>query len=227
MPAQSGFGQQPSEAASPSTFRGASPQSGLEPGVGLAVAVRLELGLGWLKDMGGLALDIGFNTVLPGPRFGSRNRFTTGAGSDGVQFIDGSILWDRSAQQVRWGDGRDLGRAGVTGTLFLDTNGNGARDPGEQGIPGHPVRVGGWTELTDEAGRFSAWNLFPFEPSYIEVDSLAFDNPFLVLPMRVVEVIPTPNSFQSVEIPVVMGAEILPGGTGEKRVEDLILVVER
>jgi len=192
---------------------------GVDPGRGLASirafggrvvhrAVRVDVGVGWFRDQGGFAIDLGLTTTLPGPRFGSRNRFTADAGAEGVQYADGSLLWDRTAGRLRAGDGRDLGRAGVGGVVFLDLNGNSRQDEGEPGLPGVPVRVGGWVSDTDERGRFSAWELFPFQPTLIQVDTTVFENPFYVLPDRVLEVVPTPNSFESVAIPVVLGAEV-------------------
>jgi hypothetical protein len=192
---------------------------GVDPGRGLASirafggkvihrAVRLDLGLGWFRDQGGVAIDLGLTTTIPGPRFGSRNRFSADAGASGVQYADGSLLWDRTAGRLRTGDGRDLGRAGVGGVVFLDLNGNSRQDQGEPGLPGVPVRVGGWVSDTDGRGRFSAWELFPFQPTLIQVDTTVFENPFYVMPDRVLEVVPAPNSFESVAIPVMLGAEV-------------------
>jgi hypothetical protein len=214
----------------PEWFRGATLGGGfgVDPGRGLASiralgsrviarAVRVEMGLGWFRDQGGFALDLGLTSTLPGPRVGSRSRFTSGAGTHGVQYADGSLLWDRQAGRVRVGDGRDLGRAGVGGVVFLDLNGNGAPEEDEPRLEGIPVRVGGWLSETDERGRFSAWELFPFEPVLLQVDTTAFENPFYVLPDRLLEVVPAPNSFESVNIPVVLGAEVTGRVTFEDR----------
>jgi hypothetical protein len=173
----------------------------------IAQKIRVDAGLGWLRE-GGYSLEIGLTTVLAGPRFGSRSRFSTRSGTDGIVFTDGSVVVDPDTRAVLWSDGRDLGRAGIAGIIFIDENGNGVRDAEEVGLEGIPVRVGGWYDETDEAGRFSAWDLFPFEPSSVEVDSLAFDDPRLALPNPIIRVSPTPNSFLSVDVPVVVGAEI-------------------
>jgi hypothetical protein len=170
--------------------------------------IRADLGLGW-SNAAGVTLDLGLASALRGrPRVGTRNRFTSGSGSDGIMFTSGSAVWDRDARYVRWSDGSDLGRGGVTGTLFLDENGNGRRDGGEPGIEGVPVHVGGWLDETDADGRFTTWDLVPYEQVTIDVDSLSFANPLYVLPAQVIRVRPSPNSFVSVEIPVVTGAEL-------------------
>lgn len=187
--------------------------STLRAAIGRAVGrvVRVDFGVGWFRNQGGFAIELGLSSMLPGPRFGSRNRFTAGTGAEGVQYFDGSVLFDPNTRRAKLGDGRDVGRAGLSATVFLDVDGDGERDDDEPGLVDVPVRVDGWTLDTDSAGRFSTWELFPFETSFITVDTTGFANPFYVVPNRILEVTPTPNSFVSVEIPVVVGAEVSGG----------------
>jgi hypothetical protein len=170
-------------------------------------AVRADLGLGWFRD-GGYGLSLALTTALPGPRAGVRSQANTATGTNGLVFLNGSMVYDPGRRSVRWTDGGDLGRAGVTGILFFDANANGVRDPDESGIPGIPVQVGGWYAETDASGRFTAWDLIPFETVDIVVDSLAFDDPRLIPAAPVLQVRPHPNSFLGIEVPVVVGAEI-------------------
>jgi len=190
----------------------------VEPAEGLAAlaasvgrrigqAIRADVGAGWFRD-GGWGFTLALTTALPGPRAGVRSQANTVAGANGLVFLNGSLVYDPRRRSVRWTDGGDLGRAGVAGVLFLDDNGNGVRDAGEPGLPGIPVQVGGWYARTDAAGQFAAWDLFPFEAVDIVVDSLAFDDPRLVSAAPVLQVRPNPNSFLSIEVPVVVGAEI-------------------
>jgi hypothetical protein len=190
----------------------------VEPAEGLAAlaatvgrrigrALRADVGVGWFRG-GGYGLSLALTTALPGPRAGVRSQANTVTGSNGLVFLNGSMVYDHDRRSVRWTDGGDLGRAGVAGVLFFDDNGNGVRDPMEPGIPGIPVQVGGWYAETDAAGRFAAWDLFPFEAVDIVVDSLAFDDPRLVPAVPVLQVRPNPNSFLAIDVPVVVGAEI-------------------
>jgi len=190
----------------------------IEPTHGLAVLgatvgrrigqlVRADVGVGWFRN-GGTGLNIALTTALPGPRVGVRTNTNSQSGTYGMMFVNGSMVYDRDGRALRWTDGGDLGRAGITGILFLDENANGVRDDGESGIPNIPLHIGGWYAETDASGRFGAWDLFPFEPVDLVVDSLAFDDPFLVVPAPLMQVRPMPNSFLNVEIPVVVGAEV-------------------
>jgi hypothetical protein len=169
--------------------------------------LRADVGAGWVRGLG-MTLDIGLTTAIPGPRASLRNRFSE-EGTDGIVFVNGSVAWDPASRLIRWSDGGDLGRGGVTGILFLDENANGVRDAGEPGLAGIPVAVGGWPDETDEAGRFSAWDVYPYEALDITVDSLAFEDPRYTLPAARIRVRPTPNSFVSVDVPVIIGAEVI------------------
>jgi hypothetical protein len=168
--------------------------------------VRVDLGVGWDR-LAGYRLDLALTSVLPGPRIGTRSSVTS-SGSSALLFVDGSVIADPSTRSIHMSDGRDLGRAGIAGFIFLDENANGVADPGEQGIEGIPVHAGGWLALSDVEGRFTAWDLFPWEVSFVEIDTLAFEDPRLVTVTPVIRVRPTPNSFLKIDIPVVVGAEI-------------------
>ncbi len=169
-------------------------------------ALRLDAGVGWLRGAG-VNVEVAFNTATPGPRLGARSRVSE-AGTQGLLTSSGSLAFDPRTRLVRLSDATDLGRAGISGVLFRDDNGNGTRDPGEPGLPGIPVRVGGWPAETDADGRFAAWGMYPSEPLRIDVDTLSLGNPQFVLPAPVLRVRPAPNAFGAIAVPVVVGAEI-------------------
>lgn len=168
---------------------------------------RLDFGVSWIR-YGGYSIDIGFNSTLSGPRFGTRNHFNTQGGADGIMFVDGSVVFDPDTREVHLSDGSDIGRAGIAGVVFLDENDNRVQDLNERGLPGVPLVVGGRHEITDATGHFSTWELFPYEDSFIDVDPLSFDDPRLVPLNNRIAVSPTPNSYQTIHVPIVIGAEI-------------------
>jgi hypothetical protein len=170
-------------------------------------ALRVDAALGWFRGTG-MSVELGFTTATPGPRAGVRSRVTADAGSDALTFAYGSVAWDPRSRLLRLGDGADVGRGGIAGVLFRDDNGNGVRDPGEPGLPDIPVNVGGWATRTDAQGRFSVWGLLPSEAADIDVDTLAFQNPHYILPAPVLRVRPQPNAFGTIQVPVLVGAEV-------------------
>jgi hypothetical protein len=173
----------------------------------VARSVRMDAALAWFRTAG-YSLELGFSTARAGPRAGTRTRLSSKSGSEALTYANGSVALDPRARQLKLGDVADLGRAGISGILFRDDNGNGRRDSGEPGLAGIPVRVGGWPAETDAGGRFSTWGLMPSELLQIDVDSLSFADPQLILPAPVIQVRPSPNAFGAIEVPVVVGAEV-------------------
>jgi len=173
----------------------------------VANAFRVDGGVGWYRTSG-LSLELNLSTSMPGPRAGVRSRVSSEAGSQALTFAYGSMAWDPRSQLVRLGDGADLGRAGLSGELFRDDNGNGRRDPGEPGLADIPVTVGGWPATTDADGRFTVWGLVPTEPVHVDVDTLSFADPHFVLPAAVIQVRPSPNAFGTIVVPVAVGGEV-------------------
>ena len=167
---------------------------------------RVDAAVGWFRA-GGLSVELGVTTAMRGPQTGTRTRLAQ-TGSQALTYSSGSVAWDPHSRLVKLGDGADLDRTGVSGVLFRDDNGNGVRDPGEPGLAGIPVSVGGLAAQTDSNGRFAAWGLYPSERVPIAVDTLALPDPHYLLPAAVIRVLPTPNAFGEVQIPVEVGAEI-------------------
>ena len=190
-------------------FEPAQGLTALRAAVGRRVAssLRVDGALGWFRGTG-LSLELSFSTAMPGPRVGVRSRVTSNAGSEALTFAYGSVAWDPRTRLLRLGDGADIGRGGISGVLFRDDNGNNVRDPGEPGLAGIPVNVGGWAARTDAIGRFSVWGLLPSEVVQIDVDTLSFENPHFILPAPVIRVRPLPNAFGTIQVPVVVGAEV-------------------
>ena len=176
-------------------------------GRGVSSVLRLDASLGWLRGSGA-RVEVSFSTTARGPRMGVRTLVDETSGSQAMLYSSGSIAVDPRTRVTRLSDAADLERAGISGLVFQDNNANGRQDAGEPGLGGIPIRVGGWPAQTDAAGRFAAWGVFPSEPLQIEIDTLSFTNPQLVLPAPIIRVRPAPNAFGTITVPVTVGAEI-------------------
>jgi len=169
-------------------------------------AFSVDLGVDW-RDGRGTAFIFALRAGLPSIRYTSQNRVDE-SGMSGIQVIEGSVLWSERERRLVLGDGRSLGRSGVTGFAFLDTNGNGVRDPNEPGLPGIRVRVGAWMVRTDEDGRFRVWDVTPFEPLVIYVDPGSAADPQWVPTHEQYLVAPGPNRFMPIEVPFLQTVEV-------------------
>jgi hypothetical protein len=128
------------------------------------------------------------------------------------QFVQGSVLYDPARRQVSFASGPSLERAGISGRVFLDSNGDGRWQPGEQSLGGVRVRAGFVTTLSDSSGRYRIWDLPAFEPVLVAIDTTTLESPLWVPAYGSASVETGPNRFRNFDIP------ILPGGVIEGRV---------
>lgn len=69
-----------------------------------------------------------------------------------------------------------FGRAGLEGTVYVDSNANGRRDPGEPGVPGVQLLAPGMSNLRSDAkGHFRGWGLPSGTPEVVDVNLLTAD----------------------------------------------------
>ncbi|UCD23374.1 MAG: carboxypeptidase regulatory-like domain-containing protein, partial [Gemmatimonadota bacterium] len=170
--------------------------------------LRLDVEVGWRRGLSGFNALIGITATLPSLRAVSRNVYSEATGVQGQQLLEGSILWDHQNKHVRFADGRSLGRAGVSGEVFVDANGNGVRDTNEEGFPDLRLNLGSRGVTTDSLGRFSTWDFVPFESLILEIDSLSIDTPLWVPATPLMSLSPGPNSFSYMQIPLVQAGEV-------------------
>jgi hypothetical protein len=128
------------------------------------------------------------------------------------QFLQGSVIVNTAARHIALEAGPSLQRSGVAGRVFLDQNANGQLDRGEQTLPDVTVRVGVWASESNSKGRFEVWNLTPYEPTLVTVDSSSLPSPLWIPSYATVTVVPGPNRYVLADIPIV------PAGAVEGRV---------
>ena len=179
----------------------------LDLGRQISSAARIDLETGWQRGARGFGLGLALTLAMPTVRAVSRSSYSRLAGVQGTHSAEGSVVWDRWTKRVVLGDGRGLGRAGLAGEVFLDSNGNGVRDVTEAAIEGLSVGVGAHRITTDSLGRFAVWDVIPFEAVIVRIDSADIDNPLWIPASPALSVYPQPNAFSWVGLPLVMGGE--------------------
>jgi hypothetical protein len=170
----------------------------------------LEAGAAWARGARGPFVQVTLNTYLPAVRSFTTVTAPAGAPASVAQLVQGSLLWDRSNGRLTTAPGPAIERAGLAGRVFQDLNFDGRWDPGEPGVPGVRVLVGSKVATTDSSGVFRVWDLLPFEPVPVYVDSLSIDSPLLVPAFGWATIVPGPNRFRTLNIPLV-AAGVLEG----------------
>ncbi|MEO8227037.1 MAG: carboxypeptidase-like regulatory domain-containing protein [Gemmatimonadota bacterium] len=174
----------------------------------VAQRVRLELGVSWIRGFSGPVYTAGLSSYLTSLRSYTTATAQRGAPAAFSQLVQGSVLYDRAHRRMQLAPGPSLQRAGITGRVFMDANGNGRFDPGEDGLRNVRVQIGSNSAISDSAGGYRVWDLVPFEPLAVTVDSMSFESPLWVASYPSVGVVAGPNRYTLVDIPIVQGAVI-------------------
>jgi hypothetical protein len=172
--------------------------------------VRMEAGVSGTRGVRGATFTFVLSSYLPAVRTLTTVTAPPGAPATASQFVQGSLLWNRATGHLAYAPGPSLERAGIAGRVFLDENNNGRWDAGEPPVAGVRVLVGNGSAASDSDGLYHVWDLVPFEPLLVTVDSLSIDSPLLVPAFSSASVVPGPNRFREVDIPLVQ-AGVLEG----------------
>src|SRR5438876_4364274 len=169
----------------------------------LARGVRVEVGANWLRGDAGLTYTVTVTSYFSALRAVTSMIAPSGQPASATQFLQGSVLWDRRTDRLGVAPGPSLERSGLSGHVFMDLNANGIRDVGEPAVADARVLVGSMSANTDSSGAYHVWDLVPFEPVIVSLDSVSLDSPLLVPLFARTSIVPGPNRFRSLDIPVV------------------------
>ncbi len=178
-------------------------------GMPILRGLRSEAGVSWFRGMRGAGFSLLIAAELPSVRSYTTVSGGGGAPTLGTQYVQGSAIYNAAGRRVDFEAGPSLQRGGVSGRVFLDLNGNGRFDRGESPLAGVRVVVGPVFATSDSNGAYSVWDLLPFEPTPVTVDSTTLASPLWVPGFAAAVVEPSPNRFRKVDLPV------LPGGAVE------------
>jgi len=169
----------------------------------IAKGVRLEVGTSWLRGDAGLTYTLTITSTFAAMRGVTSMLAPPGEPVTATQFLQGSVLWDRRANHLAVAPGPALERSGLSGRVFMDVNANGIRDIGEPPVVNARVFVGTFAARTDSTGAYHVWDLVPFEPVMVSIDSMSLESPLLVPLFARTSVVPGPNRYRSLDIPLV------------------------
>jgi hypothetical protein len=174
-------------------------------------AFRLDAGVAWQRTQRGALLTLTLSRDLSSLRSYS-TLVTGGSSATAVQTLQGSALFTHATRAPRFVPGPSLQRAGVRGVVYLDRNANGQRDPDEPRLADVRVQVGTGHAITRDNGEYAVWDLVPFVPLPITLDSSTLASPLWVAAPAYTQVEIGPNHLAVVDVPV------LPGGVIDGRV---------
>jgi hypothetical protein len=125
------------------------------------------------------------------------------------QMQRGSIRYDRAAGKVRFDRRNGIGYGSAVVRPFLDLNNDGLPNDGEEYLPGLKAKIIGVGGRPVGRGDLYYYeNLRPYDSYTISIDQTSLDDPLLKPAFENFRVSVNPNVVTSVEVPVVMAADI-------------------
>ena len=173
----------------------------LQPGRGfMNVALRHAPGLGRTQLTMGGSYALGLGRVI--------GRVTRhGEQLDGGYSASGAVAFGavHHATPLEYGG---LGLAGIEGHVFRDIDGDGKLGERDEPVADVTVRIGGLVTRTDARGRYSLWNVLPYQAVNVRIDTLSLEDPGWVpaLPTRALR--PSPQQYTQVEFGLVRTREL-------------------
>lgn len=170
-----------------------------------------EAGLRWNGRSNRPQISIGLTTEIGQIRTQSYSQ--TSLNGDLItanQSFSGSLRWDADTKRLLRSSNSILERAGLSGVVFLDENGNGRFDEGEQLLRNVNVQVGATVIRTNNAGYYEAWGIPAGQVVCVKIDISLLESPWWV-PVDEQRCVSTmPNSALPFNVAVVEGG-ILEG----------------
>lgn len=159
---------------------------------------------GWQGSTGSPSLALTFITRAPAAYF-QANAFSEGRRSGAFVTAGGGVAWGPDGTAAS--PFETLGRAGVSGRVFVDEDGDGVMDAGEEPAAFVPVVVGGERAMTDREGRYAAWGLLPYAVLPVGIDTLNLASTDLAPGAADPLLRLTPNLYAPVDLPLVRTRE--------------------
>lgn len=184
--------------------RGRAVREALTIAMPVPASFRIDAGVAFQRGMRGPLATLTLSRDLNALRSYTMSNFSKGS-SSATQSVQGSALLGRGRERPQFVTGPSLQRTGVAGIVYLDRNANGLRDPGEPTVPGVNVQVGTGYARSDADGRYRVWDLVPFIPLPVSVDSTTLPSPLWIPTVRHANIEAGPNRYEPLDIPLVAG----------------------
>lgn len=160
---------------------------------------------GWQGSTRSPSVALTFITRAPAAYF-QANAFSEAGRTGAFVTAGGGVAWGPEGTAAS--PFETLGRAGVSGRVFVDEDADGVMDPDEPPAALVPVVVGGERAVTDREGRYAAWGLLPYGVLPVGIDTLNMAQTDLApgVPESLLRL--TPNLYTPVDLPLLRTREV-------------------
>jgi len=119
-----------------------------------------------------------------------------------TQTMRGSVALDRTNHQIIWDNRQQVGRAGATIRMFIDSNNSGTWDAGEEILPGNALSIEkASTRQVTRSGIARLTQLQPYRRYNFKVNLAKIPDPLLLPKNKSFSVVLDPNSYKTIDVP--------------------------
>ncbi len=120
--------------------------------------------------------------------------------------ISGSIGFDSNYKRFLFNDLEWVGHSAASMRMFVDANGNGKYDDGEEVIKNGQITLRQAAESqTSSDGVIRDWNLLPYTQYSADVDLSSIRNPLWIPKEKSFSFVTDPNSYKRIDVPFYVG----------------------
>jgi hypothetical protein len=166
--------------------------------------LHVEGGVLWQRQLPGPQFTFSLTTDIGAIRSVTTATTTPGNGTALQQSASGSLRWDADMHQMIRSADPVMDRSGISGTVFLDANGNGQLDLGERTLANVRVRIDNTIVTTDENGHYEMLGAIPTELAAVSTDTMSLESPWWTPSFNKTLVRTLPNHVVSANIPVMV-----------------------
>jgi len=170
---------------------------------------RLDARIGWTRGSDEPYVAFGLTATLPAARTVTQLNRSPGSDVSASAWAEGSVIWNSTARHFDVSPRVSLRRGGLGGTVYLDANANGRFDGQDEPLDSVRLLVGPYIIRTDSRGVYGVWDLTPFVPTEVALDSMSLRNPLWVPAFSLASVVVDPNMVRRLDIPVLPSAEVV------------------
>ena len=165
----------------------------------------------------GLVMSLGFNGALGAMRLTSRLSASQAQPTFLATTASGSVALDGAGRPSLF-EGPGVGLSGVAGRVYYDVDGDGRFGAADLPAPDVRVVVNGASVRSDSSGAYRSWNVVPYEPAAIAIDTLAFKDFSWTLLRGRTSLRATPGLFNRIDFPLVRTREVAGSVVGDSSV---------
>jgi hypothetical protein len=167
----------------------------------------LSTGIEWLRGNGGARVSLSWSRTFHSAQAIARAVSDPQGFATSTMTVRGAISVSPDGNVQASPYPRE-GYGGISGTVFIDKDGDGVNSAGDEVVPDANMIIGNTRVLTDANGHYQAWGLLPYAALRVRIDSTGGGDPGWITAREYIAARPVPNTSIKVDVALLMTSEV-------------------